>query len=649
MSILQQTNVTGADDDSLPAAAALSTEKGETPASRTVLEEVIDKATSRSELSREVALLSTGLNSPAPLGGVKALRALKHERLQRKLFLLDKDARLRSGARGLQARKALQAFEKTVAESAAALEQQDEASISAEDVERETQEAIDMLEDLKLQVDPGRMAETEARARKILTGLGFSEAYMIRAASSLSGGWRMRSSLATALLAERTDILILDEPTNFLDLFGIIWLSRHLRSLSDRSPDDAPTLVLVSHDRDFVTDICTDLLIIRDKQIESFHGSLPAYEAARAERRIALTKMKDAQDKQKAHIQQTITQNIKVGRAKDDEHRIRQAKSRQKKLDDRWGMQVNAKGHRFSVNKDMMGYHFTSREQIEIPAEERDASITLPVPPELRFPGSLISLDNVSYRYPGRPPPPLVLEDVTLSISMGDRVAILGLNGAGKSTLIKVLVGSAAPTKGTVATHPRLRLGYYGQHAVEELQSLASSSGPPLTALSLLARDIAASPDPDPPDEGDLRALLGCLGLPGGRLVSDVPLSRLSGGQLVRVALARVLWRRPHVLVLDEPTTHLDYGAVRALRAALTQWDGAVVLVSHDRWFVRGVVEGGGEEGIEEEDGSTDGEDDVLRRRTVYALRKGKLVVLEGGVAEFEKGVEKKVRKLLGE
>ena len=494
-----------------------------------------------------------------------------------------------------------------------------------------------MLADLQLQVEPSRLAENESRAKNILTGLGFSDSYMQKPVSSLSGGWHMRAALAASLLQE-TDILILDEPTNFLDLLGIIWLQRYLNSLQD-SPS-APTLILVSHDRDFTT-LCTDLLILKDKQLTYFHGDLPTYEASQSERKLWLTKMKEAQDKQKSHIEKSIAANKAAGKANDDQNKLRQAKSRQKKLDDRWGLQVSAKGGRFKLNRDLAGYHLTARDEVDIPPEQRPVVIALPEPPELRFPGSLISLDKASFRYSKKSP--AVIENVSLVVGMGDRIGILGLNGAGKSTLIKLLVEEARPTSGSVTTHPRLRLGYYSQHAVETLQAMGREE-PGLTALSLLTRETDGALA-----EGELRSLLGQLGLPG-RIASDVPVAKLSGGQLVRCELARLFWRRPHCLVLDEVTTHLDYETVTALREAISDWEGAVVVVSHDRWFVRGAVEGQ----VEEDEGgsaddSLDGDEESPRKRSVYRLKGGKMNLLENGVDDFERVMEKRVTKLLGD
>uniref|UniRef100_A0A0B7JLT1 ABC transporter domain-containing protein n=1 Tax=Bionectria ochroleuca TaxID=29856 RepID=A0A0B7JLT1_BIOOC len=621
---LQQTKITG-DGESLKSADQAQPDL-------TVLQQVVEKTISKDSIEQDIKALSAGVDAADPYAPVQALRRLKHERLQHRLFKLSKDARLRSGARGLQARKTLVAFEKVVAESQALVDQPSE-EISASALQEETQEAADMLADLHIQVEPARLSETESKAKSILTGLGFTDVYMEKPIRSLSGGWHMRAALAAALLQD-TDILILDEPTNFLDLLGIIWLQRYLKSLQDS--DKPPTLILVSHDRDFIS-LCTDLLILKDKQLTYFHGDLATYEASQSERKIWLTKMKEAKDKQKAHIEKSIAANKKAGKESDDQNKLRQAKSRQKKLDDRWGLEVGQRGGRFKLNRDLVGFHLTAREEIDIPPEQRPVVIALPEPPDLRFPGALISLEKVAFRYSPKLAP--VLKDISISVGMGDRVGILGLNGAGKSTLVKLLVDQSRPTSGTVTTHPRLKLGYYSQQAVDDLQSLGREDET-LTALGLLTREVGGELS-----EGEVRGLLGQLGLPG-RIASDVPLRKLSGGQLVRCELARLFWRRPHCLVLDEVTTHLDYETVTALREALSDWEGAVVLVSHDRWFMRGAVEGVVDD---QDEGSNESDDEaeIARRRTVYRLKGGSLSVLENGVSSFEALMEKRATKLL--
>ncbi len=449
----------------------------------------------------------------------------------------------------------------------------------------------------------------------------------------------MRTNLASALL-QPTDILILDEPTNFLDLLGIIWLQRFLLQLRDSSPN-SPTVVLVSHDRDFINTVCQELIILRDHTLTYFRGDLTTYDASLRDKNLYLLRMKDAKEKQKAHIQQTIQQNIKQGKAAGDDNKLRQAKSRQKKLDDRMGMEKSASGGRFKLNRDLPGYHFTNRAEIDVPTDEKGVSLTLPPAPDLRFPGPLASLEKVSFSYPAvkksKTPMPVILQDVDLTVHMGDRIGVMGLNGSGKSTVINLLTSTTKPTKGSVSVHPRLRMGYYSQHSVEELQVLWHTN-PELTALSLLTLDVEGELD-----EGELRALLGSLGLPG-RTASDVPMNKLSGGQLVRLALARLLWKRPQLLVLDEITTHLDFYTVSALAEALGGWNGAVVCVSHDRWFVRRVVEG-----ITDEEGDEEAsdEEEESRRRIVYLVRKGKMEGLKDVVTGFEGSLEKRVGKFM--
>ncbi|TGO50312.1 hypothetical protein BCON_0186g00050 [Botryotinia convoluta] len=641
ISILQQT-----DADSKDVGDEGGSESEENGGSKlSVLAEVIDRATSRSEIQHEVDVLSKAVDSQEDaLTPVRAFRKVQHERLKKELFEKDKDARLRSGTRGMAARKALIAFEKIVADSEERINQKDE-EIDETTLKEETDLAAELLAELQLQLEPTRLADIESKARSILSGLGFPKANLDKPVNTLSGGWKMRTNLASILL-QPTDILILDEPTNFLDLLGIIWLQKYLETLKESTPTP-PTIVIVSHDRDFITATSQELVILRSHALTYFRGSLSTYESTIREKTLYLTRMRDAQEKQKSHIQQTIQQNIKQGKATGDENKLRQAKSRQKKLDNRMGMEVSAKGTRFKLNRDLAGYHLTAREEIEIPPEERGISMMIPLAPDLRFPGPLLSLENISFRYPTSgssksttAPAPFVLENVNLTIHMGDRIGIVGLNGAGKSTLLSLLTETAKPTKGTLTKHPRLRLAYYSQNSVEDLQVLSYST-PELTALSLLTSDISGVLS-----EQEIRGILNGLGLQG-RIVSDVPIGKLSGGQLVRLALARLVWKEPQLLVLDEVTTHLDFWTVRAVGEVMRGWNGGVVVVSHDRWLVRKVVEGWKEGEGEEEYDDEDEEDEEQRRRLVYVVKGGGVKVLEGGVSEFERSLEKRVDKLM--
>ena len=365
-----------------------------------------------------------------------------------------------------------------------------------------------------------RIADIKNEARRILLGLGFKEETLEKKVSTLSGGWRMRCMLASVLV-QNPDVMILDEPTNFLDLLGVVWLEKYLLQLRETAQT---TLVLVSHDRDFINAVCEEIVILRDQKLNYFRGNLAAYEQDFEEQKLYWGRMKEAQERQKAHMEASIRENLRVGKKTNDENKLRQAKSRQKKVEDRMGLQVSANGGRFKLNRDLVGYHLTARAEIEVPTDEKGATMSLPDATELRFPGPLVSLEGVRFQY--KKNDRVILDDINLVVHMGDRVGIMGLNGSGKTTLIRVLTGQLIPSKGKVTTHSRLKLGYYGQHSVEELQERGRGE-PGLTALGLLMSETG-----DSLGEGAVRALLSSMGL-AGRVASDVPVAKLSGGQLV--------------------------------------------------------------------------------------------------------------------
>ena len=609
---------------------------------RSVIEDVIEKAVAKDGIQQQIDILSSAVHNTRDVyAPVRAIRQIRHERLKKQLFEMDKDARLRSGARGLQARKALVAFEETIAESAAKVDQEQD-EITEADLKEESEAALNLLTELESQLDPMTLVDLKRKARAFLMGLGFPEAKLDKPVSTLSGGWNMRCRLAADLLMV-SDILILDEPTNFLDLLGILWLQRYLLDLQENAKT---TVVVVSHDRDFIDATCQEVIILRDQSLTYFRGNLSAFEEDVRSKKLYLGRMQEAQDRQKAHMEKTVRENVKVGKATGDDNKLRQAKSRQKKLDDRMGMEVSAKGTRFKLNRDLPGYHLASRAEIDIPADEKSVSIMLPAAPNLRFPGPLVSLENVTFKYPSSKTAVPVLRSIDLVVHPGDRVGIVGLNGCGKSTLIKLVTDATKPSTGTVSRHSRLRLGYYSQDSVENLQHQGNAD-PSLTALSLLGRDAQGELR-----ESDIRGLLGSFGLQG-RTTSDVPIAKLSGGQLVRLALAMILWKSPQLLVLDEITTHLDFYTIKALSHALSDWNGAILLVSHDRFMIRRVVEGeedddasGGnsaEKGEEEEKE----EEEQKRRRSVYLLKGGRLALQGSGVRGFEQSLEKRVQALL--
>jgi ATP-binding cassette, subfamily F, member 3 len=485
--------------------------------------------------------------------------------------------------------------------------------------------------------------EAESKARRVLLGLGFSSESLEGPMSKLSGGWQTRCSLACAL-CQSPDILLLDEPTNFLDLPAIIWLEKYLKDLGG-----ATTVVVTTHDRAFADGVAEELLILREQKISTFRGGLTAFETDRSKTFKYLSKMQDAQDKQKKHIQTTIEQSTKAAKRAGDDKRLKQVASRKKKLDERMGMEVSAKGGRFKLNRDLVGYHETMRGAIELPSFDPPARIVLPAsPPDLRFPGALLSMENVTFGYPPQPRKNVTVRNATLTVHMGDRVGLVGLNGSGKSTLVSLAMGMLSPTEGQVTRHPRAGLGLYSQQAVRELENLARSSSVPTTALSHLMEVAAGGLS-----EQEARAALSSLGL-SGKVASDVPLQLLSGGQKVRLALAKILWNAPHLLILDEVTTHLDADTIDALAKALRSYEAAVIIITHDRFFMQRVVEGKsvrditGSDEAEDSDDSDDNSEDESPAKvgTVFRLTKGKLVKLEGGMQAYEAIAERSSSKI---
>jgi ATPase subunit of ABC transporter with duplicated ATPase domains len=438
--------------------------------------------------------------------------------------------------------------------------------------------------------------------------------------------------------------LLLDEPTNFLDLPSIIWLERYISELGP-----TVTVLVVSHDVAFTNGVCEELLVMRNLTLERFRGNVSAYEIERAKNFKYLNRMKEAQDKQKKHIEASIDKNAKAAKRTGDDKKLKQAASRKKKLDERWGMEVSAKGGRFKLNRDLAGWHLSNREDIETPEFDPPVRFIFPTTPsDLRFPGALLSMEKVSFAYP-KNKKAIILQDVDLTIHPGERIGIAGKNGSGKSTLVSLAMAGAdgapssvKPTSGTVTRHTRARIGLYSQHSVEELDAVAVDK-PELTALSHLMAYAGSEMA-----EKDARGLLSSLGL-AGKTASDVPITLLSGGQKVRLALAKLLWNPPHLLILDEVTTHLDSDAIQALVVALKDYEGAILVVTHDRFFMKCCIEGispkniarsfqpGDEDDNEDEGSSSEDEDGKTRVRVVYRITKsGRLKKLDDGISQYE-------------
>ncbi|KAL6710111.1 hypothetical protein ACN47E_009902 [Coniothyrium glycines] len=601
--------------------------------SETVLQHVLRSDRIRNQYTREAKLLSDAIeNSMDHMAPVRAYRRLGHERLALQLKQAHRIAERRSGARGKLARKDLIKIEEQYESSKRRLVES-ESEIDPAQLSEETQAAADMLNDVQASLELMSASEAEARARVVLLGLGFQEERINKPMSELSGGWQTRCDLACAL-TQHADVLLLDEPTNFLDLPSIIWLQMYIQQLK------GTTVLVTTHDRDFGDAVAEELIVLRNQVLEPFRGNLSLYERERWKKARYMTKMKDAQDKQTKHIEKTIAGNIKAARDKGDDKKLKQAASRKKKLDERMGVQVGLKGGRFKLNRDLAGYHTSLRAEIELPEFDPPAKLSLPQqPPDLKFPGALVNLENVSFAYPGRRQVP-ILTDINLTIHPGARIGLAGLNGSGKTTLVSLVMGSSdddglTPTAGTITRHARARIGRFSQQSVENITAMAALN-PQVTALKHVMGSMGAELV-----EKDARSLLGSLGLHG-PTVSDVPLRLLSGGQKVRVALAELLWPPPQLLILDEVTTHLDADTVMSLVVALQEYDGALLIVTHDRFFMRSVVEGASPytlvPGVHAEDeagDSSEPEETGVAAGTVYRLARGQLQKVEGGMEQY--------------
>ncbi len=522
--------------------------------------------------------------------------------------------------------------------------------MEASDMQNEMEQAVSMLDELHISLDAMDAAGTESRARAILLGLGFAAEQLEKPYTSLSGGWRTRCDLACAL-TQQPDVLLLDEPTNFLDLLGIIWLQRYINSNLRGT-----SVVVVTHDRAFADAVGEELILLKmnpPMKLETFKGTLSDYMLECKKQIKHMTRMKEAQERQVKHMQDSISNNIQAAKRTGDDKKLKQAVSRKKKLEDRTGMEVSAKGTRFKRSRDLVGFHTASRVAIEIPDQDPPVTIALPQGPAPgRISGPIVSLDKVCYSYPSAKTD--VLKDVELVLHPGQRVGFVGLNGSGKSTLVNLISAAGAdsptmkPCRGTVTPHARATMAVFSQHAVEILQEQGERR-PAHTALAEILESARLRPSTADMTEQEARGLLGNLGLRG-KVAAEVPVRALSGGQKVRIALAQATMAAPDLLVLDEVTTHLDADTIEALVEALEEWEGALVVVTHDRAFMAAVVEGKGVGGDgeenEEEVGGAGRSDEAREPGMVYRVRNGAVRKLEGGMDRYEELMEKAIDKL---
>jgi ATP-binding cassette subfamily F protein 3 len=380
----------------------------------------------------------------------------------------------------------------------------------------------------------------QSRGEQLLLGLGFSLDQMQLPIASFSGGWRMRLNLAQALMCP-SDLLLLDEPTNHLDLDAIIWLEEWLKRY-------AGTLVIISHDRDFLDGVVNVIVQIDERKLKRYSGNYSSFERQRAAQMILAQGAMEKQARQRAHLESFVS------RFKAQASKARQAQSRMKAL---------AKMEELAPLRAAAEFSFEFREPLNAPnpllvLEDVNAGYRITNPND----------DSVQEK--------MIVGDINFSLQIGQRIGLLGVNGAGKSTLIKTIAGELQPLTGDAIIGKGLSIGYFAQHQVEMLRHDES----PLWHLAKIAPTVR---------EQELRNFLGSFNFPGTMVTSSI--APFSGGEKARLALALIVWQRPNLLLLDEPTNHLDLETREALTMALAQFEGTLVVVSHDRHLLRATTD----------------------------------------------------------
>jgi ATP-binding cassette subfamily F protein 3 len=389
-----------------------------------------------------------------------------------------------------------------------------------------------------LALDEAGAFDAPARAQALLLGLGFRSEQLDAPVNSFSGGWRMRLQLARALM-NPAELLLLDEPTNHLDLDALVWLEAWLKRYDG-------TMIVISHDREFLDAITRVTLHLHETQLTRYTGNYTAFEEMRAERLSQAVAAQAKQQERMAHLQKFIDRfKAKASKAK-------QAQSRVKAL--------------------------ARMERLAPVLTESEFEINFREPTSL--PNPMLALQDVSCGYPTKPQPTTIVRHASRTVLAGQRIGILGANGQGKSTLVKTIAHALAPLAGEIVEGKGLSIGYFAQQELD----LLSEDDTPLQRMVRLAREVSPQAR-----EQELRNFLGQFRFEGNMVHQRV--GTLSGGERARLVLATIVWQKPNLLLLDEPTNHLDLATREALSIALNEFDGSVMLVSHDRALLREVCD----------------------------------------------------------
>ncbi|XP_065349570.1 ATP-binding cassette sub-family F member 2 isoform X2 [Cloeon dipterum] len=446
----------------------------------------------------------------------------------------------------------------------------------------EDEEAQEQLMDIYERLDDMNADTAEARAANILHGLGFTREMQLKKCKDFSGGWRMRIALARALYV-KPHLLLLDEPTNHLDLDACVWLEEELKTYKR-------ILVVISHSQDFLNGVCTNIVHLDKKRLKYYTGNYDAFIKTRLELLENQMKQYNWEQDQIAHMKNYIAR-FGHGSAK----LARQAQSKEKTL-----AKMVAQGLTEKVSSDKcVSFFFPS-------------CGTIPPP--------VIMVQNVSFRY--KDDGPLIYKNLEFGIDLDTRLALVGPNGAGKSTLLKLLYGDLIPTEGMIRKNSHLRIARYHQHLHELLD------------LDVSPLEYMMKSFPDIKEKEEMRKIIGRYGLTGRQQVC--PIRQLSDGQRCRVVFAYLAWQAPHLLLLDEPTNHLDMETIDALAEAISEFEGGMVLVSHDFRLINQVAE---EIWVCENETVTKWQGDIL---TYKSHLKDKITKAEANVSSKTRSNQKK-------
>ena len=479
---------------------------------------------------------------------------------------------------------ALQAVVAADVELVALRKEEEELTAAAAGEGPEADAAGARLADVYERLEDKAAGSADARASKILHGLGFTQAMQGRATADFSGGWRMRISLARALYIAPT-LLLLDEPTNHLDLRAVLWLEEYLTRWKK-------TLVVVSHDRGFLNAITTDIIHLHDERLHYYRGNFEQFEEMYDQRRREVNKVADKFDKAMRAAKRS---GGKAAQEKVVKGAASQAKSKAK-----------GRGRGVEEEEEAAGPGGGPA----LPRRWTDYTVTFTFPPPTDLPSaSLLQLVDADFQYPGRAD--FALSGLNIGVDMGTRVAIVGPNGAGKTTLMNLLAGDLAPTSGEQRRSHALRVGRYAQHFVDALQM----DDTPVEYLMRKFPTAGLRPE-------QMRAQLGRFGLAGHHHLQ--PICKLSGGQKARVVFTSISLTNPHILLLDEPTNHLDMQSIDALGDAVEAFEGGVVVISHDAQLLERVCA-----------------DET--KAQVWVVEDGKVMATEGDFEDYRESLVKEI------